>query len=257
MEYPDSDYANAATAVSEAHKISSLLTESMSLPNLASLHDDSKLPSNNSSRTFCDRPPASPDATKQPNEPPSVTYGFATDANTATLDPSAYHASPFNFHYDGTPDDYMRYRPDLHPVYSGLPYDMSYMQHLAHLSAHVDDSNAAAVAAAAVLSQHHINSAIPAPEDHQHYVPQPSQQQPSQSSQQQQPYNLPIGKRRPRSIMISGEPSADVNKGFYENRAGAVEPSTTYTESEEYKQHHAFNAPSMSVPGRYYYPVSL
>ena len=177
-----------------------------------SLKKDSEpgLPSNNSSRTFFEKSnPGSPMPSKSLSQnllsadciPPYASngthpYDFQPDAQQVQEQP--YHVSPFNFNYDGTQEDYLRYRAENYT--NNHPYDMSYMQHLSQLSSHWEDLN----------PQH---------------------------------CNIPIGKRRPRSIMISGENTEKLRK-MYE------QPLENYPSQEEKE---VYTMPMAVSPGRYYY----
>jgi hypothetical protein len=126
------------------------------------------MPSNNSSRTFCDHqasprqeiPKVADDTQFEENM--GVSYPFPHDTS---LD----HGYPtFPFPYEGANDDFSRYRAAHPGMYSAQPnYDMSYMQQLTQLSSRLEDP---------------------------------------QNGLSNQPHcAIPLGKRRPRAIMISNE----------------------------------------------------
>lgn len=172
---------------------------------------DPGMPSNNSSRTFFEKSnPGSPLPSKSLSRPlltadcmpqyvsDAHPYDFHNaDASQAQEQP--YHVSPFNFNYDGTQEEYLRYRSGNFP---NNPFDMSYMQHLTQLSSHWEELN----------PQH---------------------------------CNIPIGKRRPRPIMISGENTEKLRK-MYEQPLGEDYPS--HTEEKD-----VYAIPTGVTPGRYYY----
>lgn len=167
---------------------------------------DPVLPSNNSSRTFFEKSnPGSP----LPSKKLSINLlsadgmpSYVSDANPydfhASTQEQPYNISPFNFHYDGTQEDYLKYRSEN---YTNNSYDMSYMQQLTRLSSHWDELN----------PQH---------------------------------CNIPIGRRRPRPIMISGENTEKLRK-MYE------QPLEDYPNQSEEKE--VYDIPMGVSPGRYYY----
>lgn len=263
------------------------LSESLKSTNDA-LHDV-RLPSNNSSRTFCERSASqSPRTTGQEGEeaaqllrdgslqePATGTmllqeemsvaydeagnvlhhhmpaighgqsmgngsgpYGFPHEP-TADLD-QAYQASPFAFQYDPSAEEYGR----AAPMYAGgHSYDMAYMQHMAHMSAHIEDQTAQN---ASTMSHH-----------------------------------IPLGKRRPRTIMISGEDSSEKmyastellqhhqGPSAYEDRSMVAhhheascyhEPHNDMPHDPQHEMHHEMHHdpkayPMAMHPSRYYYPV--
>lgn len=169
------------------------------------------LPSNNSSQTFFERSnPGSPLLSKSISQPllntdcmpqyvsDSHPYDFPSTDTTQTQQ-HPYHVSPFNFHYDGSQEDYLRYRSGN---YTNNAFDLSYMQQLTRLSSHWDELN----------PQH---------------------------------CNIPIGKRRPRPIMISGENTEKLRK-MYEPPLGEE-----YAGQSEGKD--VYDMPIGVTPGRYYY----
>ena len=206
---PSLDDTKISSNESNQHDFQDYLTDS--LKPVVKKESEPGLPSNNSSRTFFEKSnPGSPLPSKSLSHsllsadcmPPYVSNGnhpYDFQSDTSPVQEQPYQISPFNFHYDGAQEEYLRYRSGN---YGNTPYDMSYMQNMSHLSSHWDDLN----------PQH---------------------------------CNIPIGKRRPRSIMISGENTEKLRK-MYEQPS--IEDYPAQSEAKE-----VYTMPMGVSPGRYYY----